>query len=433
MRLVLLALLTCLPLIARADIGAVVCVQQQLQAAGLPVGDADGVIGQRTLTSWRSYAAARRLDISMRLDELTAPNHCHRIGLAEPALQRFWPATTEPFNFVYAPEIPDDARLRIRDAAHQLLPRVADLLGVQVAARSHVIVGTQARPLARLIRDTITYRIRDLDQGLTRDCSADNQIGAAASRGMLRLCIPALAESDEKVVLPDLEFVLAHEITHVIEMQIEGDTTRQTPGLSPRPGHPPLWFIEGLADLVGAHLSTGRDVASVRRQVMRRLNSEQPVELAALDSRAALVDHRQMIYRVGLVAVADLVEDHGFDAFGRIFVAMGNGAPFEPAFQQVFGESLGDFEARIDRMLQPAGQFGSATASAFPPPTPEQTQAIRCVQRALTRMGFSTGGADGVIGPRTQAAFAEYLRAYPRNGAALTPMSAHRWCDRFGA
>lgn len=432
MRLLLLLSLLVFSSPSLANESAVFCVQNQLQAAGQPVGTPDGVIGPRTRDAWRRFAQTHDLNTAMALDDLTAPNHCHRIGMADPSLQAHWPATEAPFDFVFAPEIPREAQLRIQDAAHRMTGRVAALLGVQVAARSHAIVGTQAASLGRLINQTVSYRIRGLEQGLQRDCGTAGSIGAAASRGMMRFCIPDLVDGAQKLPLRDLDFVMSHEITHVIEMQIEGDTLRQPPGRSARPGHPPLWMIEGLADLVGAHLTTGRSPRSLRIQVVHSLNGQAVPPLGELDGRAALDQHRDMVYRVGLVAVAELVDQHGFASFGRLFEDIGNGQAFEPAFEAQFGQTLAVFEERIDRIFVPSRQFASGGASSFPEPTAEQAEAIRCVQTQLARLGFNPGGADGMIGPQTQNAFDAYLRANPRRGAALTPLSAQRWCDRLG-
>ena len=193
------------------------------------------------------------------------------------------------------------------------------------------------------------------------------------------------------------------------------------------------------SDLVAAHLTTGRPVASLRRQGIRRLAGQSVPALAVLDGRAALFDHRTMVYHLGFVAVADLVQRHGFASFGRLFMAMGNGQPFEPAFRAVFGETLTDFEARIDREFQsgrPSVGAAPATPSAaspFPQPSAAQAQAIRCIQTELARLGFDPGAVDGVIGPRTQDAFAEFRRAHPTRGSSLTPLSAPRWCDRIAA
>lgn len=53
----------------------------------------------------------------------------------------------------------------------------------------------------------------------------------------------------------------------------------------------------------------------------------------------------------------------------------------------------------------------------------------RCVQEQLTALGFDTRGIDGQIGPATQAAFSDYLRASGRETELpLDDDTAPSWC-----
>jgi len=55
---------------------------------------------------------------------------------------------------------------------------------------------------------------------------------------------------------------------------------------------------------------------------------------------------------------------------------------------------------------------GPPIQGAFPPDRYGLTKDMRVdLQRRLTRAGYDTGGADGVLGPNSRAAIAEYQRS----------------------
>ena len=58
---------------------------------------------------------------------------------------------------------------------------------------------------------------------------------------------------------------------------------------------------------------------------------------------------------------------------------------------------------------------------------------IRCVQQGLQSRGFDPNGVDGVRGPGTNAAAADYLAANPKSDLpALTTAAVATWCRAFG-
>lgn len=61
----------------------------------------------------------------------------------------------------------------------------------------------------------------------------------------------------------------------------------------------------------------------------------------------------------------------------------------------------------------------AATNAAPPPTTPLTRDEVREIQSRLTALGFATGPADGVAGPRTQAALQRYVEARRLPGREL--------------
>ena len=60
---------------------------------------------------------------------------------------------------------------------------------------------------------------------------------------------------------------------------------------------------------------------------------------------------------------------------------------------------------------EPAGASAPSPADPAPTPGPPDAERIRAVQRALARLGYDPGPADGLMGPRTRAAIRAFQAA----------------------
>lgn len=344
MRIVLAAVTCLLASPAIANEAHIACVQNQLNAAGYDAGTADGLIGRRTRTALEEFSDAHELDQTMPLSEANSAALCRRIGLTEPELKAFWPSRDAAVEITISDSVPPDIAQITEQSIRDIHNDVSRLLGLELAGTDRVLVGTTPAELKRMISQNSTFEIVGIDRKLEGTCNSFRRMSGSTAASLIHVCVGPDAELGGDLKMDWLTFFLAHEITHLIQFQTNG--TLPADGYSDRQRldfEGPLWMIEGLAQVIANVAATSAPERVYREIMLSRYEDSQVPDLATLETRDALEDRRADIYRAGAIAATDLVEAHGYPAFGALFEDMGNGLPWADAFQRNFGQSPSEF------------------------------------------------------------------------------------------
>ncbi|MCB1397871.1 MAG: hypothetical protein H6898_03335 [Rhodobacter sp.] len=404
----------------------VLCLQNQLAAAGYDPGTIDGHVRPGTYDAFDSYADARRLPGSRRLSPGTALSLCRLIGLDDAAMQRFWPVSTGTLRMVFEPGLSPALQTFIEERLPAIHRQTAQQLGITLAGTDTVIVGTSRAALSALLDEHLPEGIvfENADTALDEQCTRRSRLGGFTVGGTAVFCLPAQATLGGSVDPTDLIDLIAHEVVHLVVRQI----LPAPPGDSSDPERValtgPLWLHEGHAVVHADGISHHSSPRDLRRSLLRHFAGRSLPDLRQLETRGALARARGDVYRVGAIAVSLLIDAHGEEALGTLYEAMARDVPFDAAFAQSFGYALNTFYDGYAALARSAVDAGPRQPAADP---------VRCVQAQLNAAGHNAGYADGQIGPRTLAALAA-LRdvAGLHRAPALTPESAALWCRLIG-
>jgi len=404
----------------------VLCLQNQLAAAGYDPGGIDGHVRPGTYDAFDSYADARRLPGSRRLSPGTALSLCRLIGLDDTAMQRFWPVSAGTLRMVFEPGLSPALQTFVEERLPTIHQQAAQRLGVTLAGTDTVIVGTSRRALNALLDEHLPEGIvfENADAALDEQCTRRSRLGGFTVGGTAVFCLPAQATLDGSVDRTDLIDLIAHEVVHLVVRQImpapPGDST--DPERVALTG--PLWLHEGHAVVHADSISHHTTPRDLRRSLLRHFAGRPLPDLRQLETRAALVRARGDVYRAGAIAVSLLIDAHGEETLGALYEAMARDVPFDAAFAQSFGYPLATFYDGYAALARSAVDAGPRHPTADP---------VRCVQAQLNAAGHNAGYADGQIGPRTLNALAALRDATGLHRApALTAESAALWCRLIG-
>jgi hypothetical protein len=279
--------------------------------------------------------------------------------------------------------------------------------------------------------------INNLSAKLAEMCDGSEPLNGATAAGVMFLCLRPNARLTSTAHRELLEIVIAHEIMHLMQFQVVGLPPRYTRGRAWPTGVMPVWLIEGSAQTYSYSAVWGAKVTHIRPPMIDLFAQRDIPDLADLEQRTALEADRTGVYIAGGIAVTYLVEEFGFRALGRLFTALGDGRPFDQAFQTTFNQPLSEFYAGFQLRVRPVaansggqgGQSPRASAGAAQP----AADPARCVQAQLNATGFNAGPVDGQIGPRTQAALSAYRESHGMtDGIVLNVANAPAWCARIG-
>lgn len=345
---------------ARADTAGMRCVEQQLGAAGQPFGNEGLAL----------YARSHGLAPGLALHNATATTWCRRIGLADPAMRRYWPAGQQPLEVILVGALEPALVEAIRTRAPLLHEAAAALLGLELAGTDRLIIGDDRAALAAAMAEQGLLSEAGIDDALERHCSGRAPVGAFAVPGQVVACLQPGIRLGSALSHRQLDFVLAHEFTHLVQFQVAGVSLDRDPQARiSREG--PMWMIEGMANVAGNALAArpGQAAASVpilRRERLRRFEGRSLPLLEALAPRSALEPYEREVYGLGSIAMSFLIEENGgFEAAGRMLALMGDGTAFEPAFRAAFGKPVASFyEAFTTRLFLRLNAAPSGVARA---------------------------------------------------------------------
>ncbi|MCA2013226.1 hypothetical protein LCM17_17155 [Cereibacter sphaeroides] len=362
-RFLLALVLLFLPVSAHARNDGVLCVQEQLASAGQDPGRIDGIVGARTRHALAQHLRARGLEGPRRIHTDSAMPWCRRLGLDDPALRAFWPSALNRVIVDVGDSVdPVLARL-IRTRMPGIHADVTQRMGIELAGTDRVVVGSNPVELRARIRSAGFTDIGNLDATLAEHCDPDNAIGGFALPGLMVICLRPGVRLRGGIRYDHLTFVLAHEVTHLVQFQLTGLPPPGTLPASRVPIEGPIWLLEGLADVVGYAVGYDTEADFARRSATTRYAGGRLPDLARLQDRLALRSHQSDIYRAGLIAAALLVEDRGLPSTAQLFARMGEGIPFDQVFEEIYGETpqafYAAFEARARQDELPADTLSS--------------------------------------------------------------------------
>jgi hypothetical protein len=276
----------------------------------------------------------------------SAVAYCRRIGLTDLALRAYWQSAVAPLEFHFDPAVPEPLVTAITAVLLDVYGQAALRLQVQLAGTDRVVVATTPKALRALISDHVDYEIFALSEGLEEECSSERNIDGATSPGLLRICVNPLEELGVGIEHGWFRFFLAHESTHLIQFQVNGVLPPGASTSEMLKSEGAIWLQEGLAQVFANVVTTGETEAYYRSVMLSRFLGEEWPDLAELAERPTKDRSVPGVYyRAGAIAAADLIEAHGYPAFGQLFKALGEGVEWEAAFEKSFGQSLDDFYA----------------------------------------------------------------------------------------
>ena len=338
--------LFCVGTAAIADPTASVrCVQQQLHAAGEDVGQPDGKVGAKTLSSLAKFEAQTELDTTLPFRSASASSYCRRIGLAHAQLREFWPSARSPVNVLAAGDVPEVLRLAVQNRMRAALIGAARRMEVELAGTDTVLIATSPTALRQLITANSDYDVVGLAATLEKSCKSDRKFIASTVSSLVYICVDSGATIGDGIEADWLAFSLTHEATHLVQFQVNGVSDEDATMNDMVKHEGPVWLQEGLGQVFANVTTMGGDEAFYREVMISRFEGSPLPDLATLEKRNALSTDMSHVYWAGSIAVADLVEVHGYPAFGRFFASLGNGESWEDAFKSEFGQAVPDFYA----------------------------------------------------------------------------------------
>jgi hypothetical protein len=128
--------------------------------------------------------------------------------------------------------------------------------------------------------------------------------------------------------------LLAHELTHCLMYQLDGDQDV------------PLWFLEGMASV-----TSGQDYRPPEEELWRYLKQHPHADLLR-DADTLYRDDSRIVYGAAHRAFALLLRRYGDDGIRGILAAMSTGQDFPSAFRTATQRSEADYMQEFDRYIR---------------------------------------------------------------------------------
>lgn len=445
----------------------VVCVQRQLEALGFDPGPADGAIGPQTrgaLGRLVSETEAREaLEVLPGLSARAALGWCREIARLYPEARGLMPSSEGPQ--IWTPEGFDPMmRLELQIAFDEVARYFEERFGVALASRVQLVAANDPESLGRILRAAASHQevgAAEVRRTAERNCRKSSRIGASMFRHHMVFCWHEEFEAGNTARFEDfrvwLRRVMAHEFTHHLQRELAYDKVPQwvRRGQSVRPRMGPAWMVEGGAQVIEyRYIHDIHDTSLPRTKWLRLGASRSGLTLDGIRRKGEVREPNA--YSTSFYAVHLLTERFGDETLIGYWRRLGETDRWETAFEDVFGIAMQDFERvyptlvsdpdAVEEFLANRDLDGDGLiAGSDALPAQGNMAALRraqvvCVQRQLAALGLSPGAADGVPGPQTRAALADFVQRQDGSGRAVFDMlpdlsaaSATAWCREIGA
>lgn len=329
---------------------AVRCVQAQLNALGYGAGRADGQVGPATRAALDRYEGVAGVLTPRPLDRYSAIVHCRKLGQRHPAARAFWPSAGAPFTVIVTGDFRDTVRQRIEENLTAALSSLKLRHGVELAGRFTVVLGTSAGPMRKAARPYLRegFDTAGLERRLRNNCARPGISGVAVP-GVFFVCETAEDRDSDPATAQDIQRVVRHEIFHEVQFQLRGVTLNASDAEYLRQTGP-VWLIEGsaevLAGVLDGHSSDPYLIAST-------VLAGKPIPDLRVFEIAGPGASADGLYVLGALAARELSDGtRGSSALVKYFEYIGDGLPWEKAFQRAFFRTPGGFYLEWDRLMK---------------------------------------------------------------------------------
>jgi hypothetical protein len=335
---------------------AVSCVQNQLNAAGYEAGEPDGLLGRKTRSALAAYQGDFGALSQRPLDLDHALIFCRLLGLNDPELKQYWPENSGELNVVFgelasSTEIADKlfvARMTSKlDLVHNKMKR---LMNVELAAPINVLIGGSPKDIISLKQEREPRKIIGFNGTASQICQSTRNISATSLPNAIVFCRNGDAKIGTEIDASWLEFIIAHELVHAYQFQLSG-AILATSDKTVLKHDGPQWLLEGSAQAIANHLTTGLPLSEYSTRMIAKLDGNVP-KLTNVDDLSDLKSRRTEVYRAGVVVVAKLIPDEDYTKLGQFYEQLGKEEKWIAAFESVFGRDILGFQSGFGEAKQ---------------------------------------------------------------------------------
>lgn len=336
---VLLSLLTfvmivfALPSAKAAEQPGIACVQAQLQASGFDAGKVDGQLGAKTRAALSQFEEAFGTVSTREIDASLGDAICRLIGLIEPRLREFWPATLRRTNVVFSESVDTSFRESFLGTVNRVVDAERTILSVELSGTDVIVVAENEMDLMDLVSRHSRFDSPDRRRRVADVCSSTRGISAFTTPGLIAVC----KSPDERVGAGIDEewllFMLAHEFIHAVQFQLAGAVNVASGQKTVLEYEGPVWLSEGVAQAFANRVAVETPDWDFRIVTYERLEGIFP-DLSELELQESLANRRSDVYRAGTVAAIDLIDLKGYSAIVAFYEGLGKGYGWHDAFER---------------------------------------------------------------------------------------------------
>ncbi|NRB33418.1 MAG: hypothetical protein HRU31_01495 [Rhodobacteraceae bacterium] len=328
----------------------VTCVEEQLTALQAAPGPVDGRLDGQTRAAaqavQRSAQGAKAgLALLRPLDRRSARYWCRDLAALSPQLRPLQPNYRAEIITTPSAELTRNIRAelnRFTDYLHQTH-------GISLPGPMAVVAAGDGAALTTLVTQTARQlRLRyDVQQTALRRCRSTQSYTGIAYGNLTWICwaqgrtLPGRGVSGR--------FVLAHEVTHIVQRDLEGRPNGA--GAFGRPRRDvPAWLVEGHANWVALDYLHSRGLLRLPSlDQLRRTAAQRPNGISILSDGLGM--RTQDAYGISQVAVSVLIARAGTRAPFDYYRRMAAGRRPDAAFQESFGIARKEFEQAFPRLM----------------------------------------------------------------------------------
>lgn len=332
------------------------CVQSQLAALGQDVGTIDGLIGPRTrraaAKALETLQADGKVDGLPGLTRHSAVTWCRELSDVSFRLNRYRPGLQPPQ--IAVPDVKGPAATRLMErTAQKVEAHFRTEYGIRLASRVHYGGDSSTKGIltqAKRLPGASKARLNSLRGWADEVCDKHFGVVGIAYRNAVYFCWPSRGSLNDvwaKVMRANLEYVMAHELMHMVQQELAQDIVprpRRTKGQS---NLGPNWMVEGAAVLIADRYIDPHGWDKGRR-LYRRLQRSKDKAYPLKALRPHQTVFKKESYDLATAAVHVLVRRHGVQSLFDYWREVGQTGSASKAFEAVYGQSLGSFEAMFD-------------------------------------------------------------------------------------